>query len=311
MSLISEDEISDSDDSHSSGNESSTNVSHNDKKANIKSRQNNVPSRRRVSQRLKRRRISDRDPGNMNEKNIVHCKRKRNKVDYRKLNDVLFGDWNEDEVAELDGGEDFEIISSRIKKEIVKQKSLSNKELSKNDVAKKNQIHDAIKKKLTPCLQTDSSHDKNKNGKMKSNTVSAKKNSKNDEKLEEEKKPSKKKAKNESTTKMEANDTKKNAQKISLRTISSTRKISKPTISNGANHKVTKVVAKANSNNIQSKTNESKSTNINNNKNPIRKTRQMNKFKTNQIDKKVNKSKSTISNDTRNARKRYVSKVDL
>lgn len=49
----------------------------------------------------------DEDPGKMSAKNILNGKRKRRQVDYRKLNDVIFGDTDEKEQLKLDDGEDF------------------------------------------------------------------------------------------------------------------------------------------------------------------------------------------------------------
>jgi hypothetical protein len=71
---------------------------------------NNVRRRRR----LRTRNIpndsddtSDSDPGKMNPKNILLGKRRRRNVDYRKLNDVIFGDVDEAELLKLDDAEDF------------------------------------------------------------------------------------------------------------------------------------------------------------------------------------------------------------
>jgi hypothetical protein len=46
------------------------------------------------------------------ESNIIEGKRKRKRVDYRKLNDVLFGDLSSAQQGELDDGEDFRADSS-------------------------------------------------------------------------------------------------------------------------------------------------------------------------------------------------------
>jgi hypothetical protein len=47
------------------------------------------------------------DPGKLNTSNIVLGKRKRKTVDYRKLNDAIFGDVSECELEKIDGGDDF------------------------------------------------------------------------------------------------------------------------------------------------------------------------------------------------------------
>lgn len=53
------------------------------------------------------------DPGKMDENNILYGKRNRTPVDYRKLNDAIFGDWDEVAAANLDGGADYGIRARR------------------------------------------------------------------------------------------------------------------------------------------------------------------------------------------------------
>lgn len=58
---------------------------------------------------------SHHDPGQMNTANIVLGKRKRRVVDYRKLNDAIFGHISDGELEKLDGGEDF-VVTTTTKK---------------------------------------------------------------------------------------------------------------------------------------------------------------------------------------------------
>jgi hypothetical protein len=64
------------------------------------------------------------DLGKLDVGNIVPGKRQRRIVDYRKLNDVIFGALSEREVAKLDGGEDF-VISFTKKSKFSSSKSSS------------------------------------------------------------------------------------------------------------------------------------------------------------------------------------------
>jgi hypothetical protein len=75
---------------------------------------------------------SDSDPGKMNPKNILPGKRRRRNVDYRKLNDVIFGDVDEAELLKLDDAEDF-VSPSRAKVSNKRRKSSNNNEHASSD----------------------------------------------------------------------------------------------------------------------------------------------------------------------------------
>jgi hypothetical protein len=58
---------------------------------------------------------SDGDPGRFDESNIVEGKRGRKPVDYKKLNEAIFGDLPDTEAAKIDDTDDFEIKETRKK----------------------------------------------------------------------------------------------------------------------------------------------------------------------------------------------------
>jgi hypothetical protein len=58
---------------------------------------------------------SDGDPGRFDESNIVEGKRGRKPVDYKKLNEAIFGDLPDVEAAKIDDTDDFEIKETRKK----------------------------------------------------------------------------------------------------------------------------------------------------------------------------------------------------
>jgi len=52
------------------------------------------------------------DPGKLDPNNIVNGKRNRTQVDYRKLNEAIFGELSDGEIQNLDGGDDFRLFRS-------------------------------------------------------------------------------------------------------------------------------------------------------------------------------------------------------
>ncbi|CAB9510706.1 PHD-finger [Seminavis robusta] len=74
--------------------------------------------RRRRSRRLRSRKTPEDVPKNVGVEfdmgNIVQGKRRRKPVDYRKLNDTLFGDLNEKEIANIDDKEDFQVPMKKV-----------------------------------------------------------------------------------------------------------------------------------------------------------------------------------------------------
>jgi len=73
------------------------------------------------------------NPGaDFSEANIIHGKRKRRRVNYRKLNDMMFGDLSDHEQDLIDGGEDF--VADNI--QVVKTKSDDGQEDGSDSQAK-------------------------------------------------------------------------------------------------------------------------------------------------------------------------------
>merc|ERR1712166_1141941 len=50
------------------------------------------------------------------ESNIINGKRKRQRVNYRKLNDMMFGDLSDNQQVMIDGGDDFDASKIKVTK---------------------------------------------------------------------------------------------------------------------------------------------------------------------------------------------------
>jgi hypothetical protein len=74
---------------------------------------------RRRSRRLlngETRQLIDSDAGKLNRDNILWGKRRRKAVDYRRLNDAIFGDLDEEQVANIDDADDFVVATTSSRK---------------------------------------------------------------------------------------------------------------------------------------------------------------------------------------------------
>lgn len=125
------------------------------------------------------------DAGALDESNIIHGKRRRQNVDYRRLNDAMFGALKEEEMENVDDAEDFEIVlkqtngeSSDDSSDASDNEDDDNEGESSNDSKDENEAAASEANERLDCTTIKSTMENSTNGdkKRKRTNVAAKKN---------------------------------------------------------------------------------------------------------------------------------------